>query len=93
MQADSTLPEAQRRHYRNAFHALYRIVREEGVTYLWKGATPTVVRAVFINLAMLAPYDECKERISKYLGYTKKTYIISSLIAGFLGAFFLCFSG
>ncbi|KAK2989357.1 hypothetical protein RJ640_003039 [Escallonia rubra] len=26
MQADATLPAAQRRHYTNAFHALYRIV-------------------------------------------------------------------
>lgn len=27
---------------------------------LWRGATPTVVRAVVLNLAMLATYDEAK---------------------------------
>ncbi|CAO2175029.1 unnamed protein product [Urochloa humidicola] len=34
MQADSTLPAAQQRNYKNAFHALYRIVADEGVLAL-----------------------------------------------------------
>jgi solute carrier family 25 (mitochondrial oxoglutarate transporter), member 11 len=38
MQADSGLPAAQRRNYKNAFHALYPIVADEGVLSLWKGA-------------------------------------------------------
>ncbi|KAB1213283.1 Mitochondrial dicarboxylate/tricarboxylate transporter DTC [Morella rubra] len=49
MQADATLPEAQRRHYKNAFHALSRIVSDEGDLALWKGADPTVVRAIALN--------------------------------------------
>ncbi|AQK93247.1 Mitochondrial dicarboxylate/tricarboxylate transporter DTC [Zea mays] len=60
MQADSTLPAAQRRNYKNAFHALYRITADEGegVLALWKGAGPTVVRAMALNMGMLASYDQ-----------------------------------
>ena len=40
---------------------------------LWKGATPTVVRAVVLNLGMLAPFDETKERLVKFYGVEKET--------------------
>ena len=61
MQADATLPEAARRHYKNAFHALTRISKDEGVLALWKGAGPTVVRAMALNMGMLASYDQSVE--------------------------------
>ncbi|KAH9740580.1 mitochondrial dicarboxylate/tricarboxylate transporter dtc [Citrus sinensis] len=61
MQADATLPAAQRRNYTNAFQALYRIVADEGVLALWKGAGPTVVRAMALNMGMLASYDQSVE--------------------------------
>jgi len=57
MQADIQLPEAERRNYKNVFDAFSRILKEEGVLGLWRGATPTVIRAVALNLAMLASYD------------------------------------
>ena len=57
MQADATLPLEQRQNYRNEFHALYRIVSEEGVLALWRGAGPTVVRAMVLNMGMLASYE------------------------------------
>ena len=40
-----------------------------------------------MNFAMLTPYEECKERFSKYFGYTKKTYILSSICAGGIASF------
>lgn len=61
MQADSMVPAAQRRNYTGIFDALRRIVREEGVAKLWRGAAPTVVRAVFLNAALLATNDQMKE--------------------------------
>lgn len=67
MQADSTLPLAERRNYKHVFDAFARIVREEGVTSCWNGATPTIVRAMVMNLAMLVTYDECKERLTAYM--------------------------
>jgi solute carrier family 25 oxoglutarate transporter 11 len=60
MQADSQLPIAERRNYKNVFDAFSRISKEEGVSGLWRGATPTVIRAVVLNLAMLSSYDHAK---------------------------------
>ena len=57
MQADSRLPMAERRNYNNVVDAFRRIVKEEGFLALWRGATPTVIRAVVLNLAMLSSYD------------------------------------
>jgi solute carrier family 25 oxoglutarate transporter 11 len=62
MQADSRLPLAERRNYSSVFNAFSRITKEEGFLALWRGATPTVIRAVALNLAMLSSYDEVKEQ-------------------------------
>jgi len=46
-----------------------------------------MLRAMAMNMSMLAPYDEAKERLNKYYGATqdsKKTRIIASFIAGAL---------
>ena len=43
-------------------------MKEEGVTSCWKGATPTIVRAVAMNVAMLVTYDECREKLAAWLG-------------------------
>ena len=61
MQADNQLPVAERRNYKNVFDAFAKITQEDGILGLWRGATPTIVRAIVLNLAMLASYDEAKE--------------------------------
>lgn len=71
IQADSRQPIAERRNYTSFFNAFGRIIKEEGFTALWRGATPTVIRAMVLNLVMLASYDEIKERLNKSLGRTK----------------------
>jgi solute carrier family 25 oxoglutarate transporter 11 len=68
MQADSTLPKAERRNYSNVFDALGRIVKDEGVLSLWKGSIPTVCRAMSLNCAMLVSYDTVKEKAIAKLG-------------------------
>lgn len=68
MQADSTLPEAERRNYKNVFDAFRRVISEEGATSLWSGAAPTILRAMALNVAMLVTYDEAKERLTKSFG-------------------------
>ena len=68
MQADQTLPEAERRNYKHVFDAFRRIVSEEGITSCWNGAAPTISRAIALNVAMLVTYDEVRERLSKSLG-------------------------
>lgn len=72
MQNDTALPAEQKRNYKNVFDAFKRIVADEGFFALWRGCTPTVVRAVVLNVGMLGPYDEIKERLNSYYG-TKDT--------------------
>lgn len=87
MQADSTLPAAQRRNYKNAFHALYRIVADEGVLALWKGAGPTVARAMSLNMGMLASYDQSVEILRDKLGAGEiPTMLGASAVSGFFAS-------
>lgn len=89
MQADSTLPPAQRRNYKGVGDALTRIVREEGAGGLFRGAGPTVVRAMALNMGMLASNDQAKEMIQA-AGYGGQTAVIGGkLMARFF--FFLLF--
>lgn len=62
-QADSTLPKEQRRNYKGVGDAMMRIVKEEGVGGLFRGGGPTVVRAMALNMGMLASNDQAKEMI------------------------------
>ncbi|KAK3011433.1 hypothetical protein RJ639_012035, partial [Escallonia herrerae] len=78
MQADATLPPAQRRGYKNAFHALYRIVVDEGILALWKGAGPTVVRAMALNMGMLASYDQSVEYLKDSLSLGEASTVVGS---------------
>lgn len=50
------------------FDAFGRIVKEEGVTSLWRGALPTMTRAIALNVAMLVSYDTVKENLTKRMG-------------------------
>lgn len=90
-QADSTLPVAERRNYRNFFDALSRIIKEEGTLTLWRGSSPTIARAMVINFGMLAPFDQVKEMINKYKGTkdTLQTRMFAAAVAGFFCSF-LC---
>jgi solute carrier family 25 (mitochondrial oxoglutarate transporter), member 11 len=88
MQSDATLPLEQRRNYKNVFDAFGRIVREESFLSLWKGCTPTVVRAMALNLGMLVSYDVSKEKLEVMLGKEKAnmTWVLSSVISGAIAA-------
>ncbi|KAJ8644974.1 hypothetical protein MRB53_006722 [Persea americana] len=87
MQADATLPAAQRRNYTNAFHALYRITADEGVLALWKGVGPTVVRATALTMGMLASYDQSVEFFKDTLGFSgASTLVGASAVFGFFGS-------
>lgn len=89
-QADSYLPKEQRRNYKNVFDAFYRIIKEEGVTTLWRGSMPTICRAVSMNVGMMASYDEFKELFSSYLNMDQdstKVRLISSAGSGVVCSF------
>lgn len=61
MTSDGRLPKNEQRGYKNVFDALFRVVKEEGVFTLWRGCTPTVFRAIFVNMAQLATYSQTKQ--------------------------------
>jgi solute carrier family 25 (mitochondrial oxoglutarate transporter), member 11 len=82
MWSDLKLPPEQQRHYKNIFNGLYRIVKEEGVTTLWRAATPNLLRAVVLNVGMMTPFQECKERLSPHIKNEFAVSSISSCIAG-----------
>lgn len=58
MTADGRLPIGDRRNYKNVFDAMLRMVREEGILTLWRGAIPTMGRAMVVNAAQLATYSQ-----------------------------------
>lgn len=64
LSADSKLPPAERRNYSNVIDCLVRISKEEGATKLWRGATPTVLRATLLSSAQLGVTSEIKGHLS-----------------------------
>ncbi len=88
MQSDVTLPVNERRNYKHVFDALSRIPREEGVKGLWKGAGPTVARAISLNIGMMVSFEEAKERIGRLIGKGKLQLLCASAISGIFTALF-----
>lgn len=84
MAADSRLPREERRNYGNVFNALRRIQAEEGILAWWKGATPTITRAIVVNVSQLTTYAQTKQEILRR-GYIKEDgftcHLISSMVS------------
>jgi len=69
IQSDSTLPPEKRRGYKNVVDALYRMLKEEGlVKGVFAGASPTIIRALALNVGMLVTYDPAKDYLNPILG-------------------------
>jgi len=86
MQADGTLPVEQRRNYKNVFDGFSKIIATEGVLNLWRGAFPAIQRACIINLALLAPFEEFKERLRNVITNVQVRTMVSSLMASLIGS-------
>ncbi|KAI6653284.1 Solute carrier family 25 member 11 [Oopsacas minuta] len=86
MTSDGRLPEGLRRNYKNAIEGLVRISREEGVTKMWNGWRPTVIRAIVVNIAQLASYSQAKQFLleSKYFKDDILCHFAASLMSGFI---------
>lgn len=88
MQADGRLPPEKRIGYRNAADALRRISVEEGTLALWRGAQPTVIRAMVMNCGMLSCYAQSKEYLGEIYGPKSMiTYAGSAIVGGFFASF------
>lgn len=87
MVMDNGYPVNQRRNYKNPFHAIYRIAKEEGLRTLWRGCTPMVFSSISTNVGMLAFYDQAKEAVIPYFGTGVKSSLIASAIGSFICSF------
>jgi len=83
MQADTSLPAAERRNYSGVGDAFKRIMAEEGMTSLWVGAIPTMIRATALNMSMMMTYDTVKENLTAMYGNNNpfKIQAASSMLA------------
>lgn len=88
MQSDSMLPKEERKNYTSLLNTIFRVCKEEGFFRMWKGALPTVVRAVSLNLGMLSSFDQSKEMLLKYMEEGTLHTCISSSIAAFFAVTF-----
>ena len=88
MQADGLKPENERRNYTNVFNAVRRIVAEEGFASLYWGYAPNLLRAIAMNVGMMATYDEVKEACTSVMGSGLHTNLASAGAAGFFCAYF-----
>eukprot|EP00197_Chlamydomonas_leiostraca_P012783 CAMPEP_0202858728 /NCGR_PEP_ID=MMETSP1391-20130828/1129_1 /ASSEMBLY_ACC=CAM_ASM_000867 /TAXON_ID=1034604 /ORGANISM="Chlamydomonas leiostraca, Strain SAG 11-49" /LENGTH=296 /DNA_ID=CAMNT_0049537675 /DNA_START=94 /DNA_END=984 /DNA_ORIENTATION=- len=86
MQADNTLPVEQRRNYKGVGDAFVRIVKEDGVSGLFRGATPTIVRAMALNMGMLASNDQAKEMLIEAGVKGQSATLGGAFIAGFFAS-------
>uniref|UniRef100_A0A0N4ZF48 Mitochondrial 2-oxoglutarate/malate carrier protein n=1 Tax=Parastrongyloides trichosuri TaxID=131310 RepID=A0A0N4ZF48_PARTI len=84
MTADGRLPVNERRNYKNVFDAIFRIIKDEGVLTLWRGSTPTVIRAMVVNAAQLATYTQAKQWIISKFNIKDGIFchFLSSMISG-----------
>jgi len=65
LQGDFAKPPEKRFNYKHCFDALFRMVREEGVSSLGRGVGPNVFRAILMNASQLASYDFFKAELLK----------------------------
>jgi solute carrier family 25 oxoglutarate transporter 11 len=80
MQSDGLKPKSQRANYTSVIDALSRIAKAEGVSRLWAGCYPTVVRA-------MAFFSEAKQQHkTTNLSPTTQT-LTASAVAGFFASF------
>ncbi|GME68600.1 unnamed protein product [[Candida] boidinii] len=85
MQNDNTLPIAERRHYRNAVDGIYRIIKEEGVSSLFRGVYPNLTRGVLMTASQVVSYDIGKQLLVNEFSWdpkSKNTHFGASLFAG-----------
>lgn len=89
MQADSLLPEAERRGYKNIGDALRLIVKTEGVGGLFGGVVPTMYRAIAQNFGMLAFNAKAKDLMEQYkIGSDGTRVFAAACIGGFAASVF-----
>lgn len=86
-QADGRLPKEQRR-YTGVMNAYSSIIKNDGVSGLWRGLVPNIFRNSIINAAEIATFDQVKDLFLHHKIFNDNIgcHIVSSSIAGFVAA-------
>ncbi|KAI5362947.1 Putative mitochondrial carrier protein [Septoria linicola] len=88
LQSDGMKPRDQRANYRSVVDALMRIAKAEGITALWSGAYPTIVRAMATNFGQLAFFSESKHQLKQHTSLSDRNITFAaSGVAGFFASF------
>ncbi|POM81962.1 Mitochondrial carrier protein family protein [Cryptosporidium meleagridis] len=85
LQTNSLLPLSQQKCYKNVLQAIKCIIKEEGFFSMWKGSVPSIVRAMSINMGMLATYDHFIEVCCRWTGPNENQVfvkVLSSILSG-----------
>ena len=84
-QAEGRLPPGVEPRYKNLRTAIRTIPREDGITGLWRGLGPNILRNSVINAAELATYDQIKHAIlsSGLMDDSYLCHFTSGFMAGF----------
>lgn len=88
MQSDGLKPAANRANYTSVFDALVRIAKGEGITALWAGCLPTVIRAMALNFGQLTFFSEAKSQLKDSSLSPKMQTFAASCVSGFFASFF-----
>lgn len=86
MQNDTALPVSQRKGYRNIFHGLGQMTRDEGMGSLLKGWFPNCTRGAAQTVGQLVSYDILKRNLVEKtnLGDGLLTQLTASFFAGLI---------
>lgn len=86
MQGEGKLREGESARYRNVFHALSTIAKNDGVRGLWRGVGPTVQRAALLSASQIPAYDHTKNTLKQkqIMQEGLLLHFLSAIIAGFV---------
>ena len=84
MQADGRLPVEQRRGYSNVFSGLRIIVKTEGISQLYRGLRPLVMRGCLVTAGQFTTYDTAKSALINRFNMADgtRTHLMASTCAG-----------
>lgn len=84
MTSDVNKPEGERYRYKHAIEGVARMSREEGISSLFRGLGPNIVRAMLMNASQLATYDFFKNTLLSSGFYDEGTFLhfSASFMAG-----------
>lgn len=90
MVSDKALPHFQQKQFNHVGEAITQIARQEGFKSLWRGAAPTILKAMLINSIQLSVYSEIKSSLRRnYAGLKKKKNYLYSHVPAALGSTFV----